>query len=42
LAYKLTCLLRDPERLARMKANALALARPRAAFDIVEKSLELL
>jgi processive 1,2-diacylglycerol beta-glucosyltransferase len=42
LAYKVTNLLRDPERVARLKANARRLGRPRAAFDVVEKSLELL
>jgi len=42
LAYKVTALLRDSARLARLKANACALGRPRAAFEIAEKSLELL
>jgi processive 1,2-diacylglycerol beta-glucosyltransferase len=41
LAYKVTALLRDPERLAQLKANARSLGRPRAAFDIVERSLQL-
>ena len=42
LAYKVGRLLREPERLARLKANAKQLGRPRAAFDIVSQSLELL
>lgn len=41
LAYKVTALLRDPERLARLKANARRLGRPRAAFDVVEQALAL-
>jgi len=40
LTYKLTGLLQEPERLARMKANAKKLGRPNAAFDVVRKSLE--
>jgi processive 1,2-diacylglycerol beta-glucosyltransferase len=39
LAYKVTNVLRDPEQLARLKANARRLGRPRAAFDVVERSL---
>jgi processive 1,2-diacylglycerol beta-glucosyltransferase len=42
LAYKVGRLLREPDRLARLKANARQLGRPRAAFDIVTRSLELL
>lgn len=42
LAYKVTALLRAPDRLARLKANARQLGRPRAAFDVVERSLEML
>jgi processive 1,2-diacylglycerol beta-glucosyltransferase len=41
LAYKVTQLLQDPERLAQLKANARRLGRPRAAFDVVERSLKL-
>ncbi len=41
LAYKIDRLLDDPERFKKMQANALKLARPRAAFDIVEKLLAL-
>ncbi len=40
LAYKIDRLLDDPARLASMRANALHLARPRAAFDVVSKLLE--
>jgi processive 1,2-diacylglycerol beta-glucosyltransferase len=41
LGRKLTALLADPGRLARLKANARRLARPRAAFDIAARSLAL-
>lgn len=41
LAYKIDRLLDDPERFKKMQAQALKLARPRAAFDIVEKLLAL-
>ena len=41
LAYKIDRLLDDQERFKQMQANALKLARPRAAFDIVEKLLAL-
>ena len=42
LSHKITALVRNPERLAQLKANARRLGRPRAAFDVVERSLELL
>jgi len=42
LAYKLDRLLDEPARMAQLKANVARLARPRAAFDIVEQSLKLL
>jgi processive 1,2-diacylglycerol beta-glucosyltransferase len=42
LAHKVTSLLRDPERLARLKGNAQRLGRPNAAFDIVKRSVELI
>ncbi len=42
LAYKVTELLRTPERLAQLKANARRLGRPRAAFDVVKRALELI
>jgi processive 1,2-diacylglycerol beta-glucosyltransferase len=40
LAHKVTALLRDPKRLELLRANVARLARPRAAFDVVECSLE--
>jgi processive 1,2-diacylglycerol beta-glucosyltransferase len=42
LAYKVGALLDDPARLAQLKANVAKLARPRAAYDVVRRSLELL
>jgi processive 1,2-diacylglycerol beta-glucosyltransferase len=42
LPHKITALVRNPERLAQLKANARRLGRPRAAFDVVERSLALL
>jgi processive 1,2-diacylglycerol beta-glucosyltransferase len=42
LPHKVESLLESPERLARMKANARNLGRPRAAFDIVDESLSLI
>ncbi len=39
LGYKLGALLRDPQRLAQLKANARAIGRPRAAFTVAEKAL---
>ena len=42
LAYKLDSLLEDPARLAQLKANVSRLARPRAAYDVVEHSLKLI
>jgi processive 1,2-diacylglycerol beta-glucosyltransferase len=42
LAYKIGALLDDPTRLARVKENVARLARPRAAYDVAERSLKLL
>jgi processive 1,2-diacylglycerol beta-glucosyltransferase len=42
LSHKITALVRNPERLAQLQANARRLGRPRAAFDVVERSLALL
>jgi processive 1,2-diacylglycerol beta-glucosyltransferase len=42
LPYKIALLLKDPRRLARLKANARHLGRPRAAFDVAERVLELI
>jgi processive 1,2-diacylglycerol beta-glucosyltransferase len=41
LAYKIDRLLDEPDRLARLQANVKRIARPRAAFEIVEKTREL-
>lgn len=41
LAYKIDRLLDDEARFARMRANALRMARPRAAYEIVAKLLTL-
>lgn len=40
LAYKVDRLLDDPARFAAMRANALRLARPRAAFDVAARLSE--
>jgi processive 1,2-diacylglycerol beta-glucosyltransferase len=42
LAYKVNGLLGDTKRLAELRANVTRVARPRAAFEVVEKSLELI
>jgi processive 1,2-diacylglycerol beta-glucosyltransferase len=42
LAYKVSSLLSDRSRLARLKSNAAKLGRPRAAFNVVEQSLAIL
>jgi processive 1,2-diacylglycerol beta-glucosyltransferase len=42
LRHKITTLLREPKRLAQLQANVRRVARPRAAFEVVERSLELL
>lgn len=42
LAHKITTLLSEPRRLAELRENVRRIARPRAAFDVVEKSLALL
>jgi processive 1,2-diacylglycerol beta-glucosyltransferase len=42
LAHKVTSLLSDPARLQRLRDNARRVGRPRAAFEIVERSLELI
>jgi processive 1,2-diacylglycerol beta-glucosyltransferase len=42
LAYKVTTLLREPGKLARLKENARRLGRPRAAFEVVERALALM
>jgi processive 1,2-diacylglycerol beta-glucosyltransferase len=42
LAYKLSGLLAEPGRLPQLKAKARQLGRPRAAIEVVERSLALL
>ena len=42
LTYKLTNLLADTGRLQQLRDNVRRIARPRAAFDVVDKSLELI
>jgi len=42
LPYKVTKLLADPKLLRQLRDNVRRIARPRAAFDVVEKSLELI
>jgi processive 1,2-diacylglycerol beta-glucosyltransferase len=39
LAYKLSQLLREPNRLAQLAANARRIGRPRAAFEVAEKAI---
>jgi processive 1,2-diacylglycerol beta-glucosyltransferase len=41
LRYKVELLLQDPVRLLQLKANVAKLARPRAAYDVVEHALKL-
>ncbi len=42
LAHKVAALLNNADRLAQLKANARRLGRPRAAFDVVQRSLALI
>jgi processive 1,2-diacylglycerol beta-glucosyltransferase len=42
LPYKINCLLKEPGKLEQLKQNARRLARPNAAFAVVERSLQLL
>ena len=42
LTYKVNALLSEPARLAQLKENVARVARPRAAYDIVEHALRLL
>ena len=41
LGYKIEQLWDDPKRLAQMRENALAFARPNGAMNIAEKLLDL-
>jgi processive 1,2-diacylglycerol beta-glucosyltransferase len=40
LTWKLQALLNDPERLARLRAGATRLSRPRAAYDVATRVLQ--
>jgi processive 1,2-diacylglycerol beta-glucosyltransferase len=42
LGYKVNALLQDAARLEQLRANVRKIGKPRAAFDVVEKSLELI
>jgi processive 1,2-diacylglycerol beta-glucosyltransferase len=42
LPHKVTALLNDAKRLAGLRENVKRVARPRAAFEVVEKSLALI
>ncbi len=42
LAYKVSGLLSDSKRLKELRHNVQRIARPRAAFEVVKKSLELI
>ncbi len=42
LAHKITALLKEPRRLQQLRDNVRKVARPKAAFDVVEKSLALI
>jgi processive 1,2-diacylglycerol beta-glucosyltransferase len=40
LTFKLTQLLRDPERISFLRANARRLAKPQAAFEVARRALD--
>jgi processive 1,2-diacylglycerol beta-glucosyltransferase len=42
LAHKIESVLDPPDRLAQLKANSRKIGRPKAAFEIVDQSLELI
>lgn len=42
LSFKLNAFLQDPARMEVLRANVRKIGKPRAAFDVVEKPLELL
>jgi processive 1,2-diacylglycerol beta-glucosyltransferase len=42
LAHKIESLLRDPARMAQLRAGVERIGRPRAAYDVVRKSLEFI
>jgi processive 1,2-diacylglycerol beta-glucosyltransferase len=41
LGYKVNALLKDATRLDQLRANVRRIAKPRSAFDVVEKALDL-
>jgi processive 1,2-diacylglycerol beta-glucosyltransferase len=41
LSHKVAALLEDPKRLKQLRENVRRIARPRAAFDVVKRSLEM-
>ena len=42
LGYKVDALLKDKKRLDQLRANVRRIAKPRAAFEVVEKALQVL
>jgi processive 1,2-diacylglycerol beta-glucosyltransferase len=42
LGFKVNELLKDSARLEQLRANVRRIAKPRSAFEVVEKSLQLL
>jgi processive 1,2-diacylglycerol beta-glucosyltransferase len=42
LPYKVAALLEDPRRLKQLRENVRRIARPRAAFDVVKRSLDMI
>src|SRR5439155_12803150 len=42
LGYKVNALLKDTARLEQLRGNVRRIAKPRAAFDVVEKALAVL
>jgi processive 1,2-diacylglycerol beta-glucosyltransferase len=42
LPYKISALLADKPRLAQLKTNVARIAKPRAAYDVVKRSMQLL
>jgi processive 1,2-diacylglycerol beta-glucosyltransferase len=42
IGWKVSQLLANPSRLESLRENVRRIARPRAAFDVVQKSLELI
>jgi processive 1,2-diacylglycerol beta-glucosyltransferase len=42
LSHKVSSVIQDPKRLVQLKANSHRLGRPKAAFDVVQRSLKLI